>query len=71
MWTCGIDMATQQPMPATISTACKALGERPSERDEWAATPALPSAACCKGGGRRNTKASGTMTRRQTAAAIQ
>ena len=30
MWTCGIDIATQQATPATHKIACSALGDRPA-----------------------------------------
>jgi hypothetical protein len=32
MWTCGIDIATQQATPATHKIACNAFGEIPSAR---------------------------------------
>ena len=34
MWTCGIDIATQQLTPAMISTICSAAGDIPNGRDD-------------------------------------
>ena len=58
MWTCGIDMATQQAKPARQSTTCSALGERPSP-----GPPARKSAeaAGSVGARRRNTSRNGSM----------
>ena len=64
MWTCGIDMATQHPIPATMRRACRRPGET-------RARPA-PTAAVAAGAGpwptgerRRSVRVSGSMVRAQ------
>ena len=73
MCTCGIDMATQQPMPATTRTACRPLGVSPSDWAEWgAAASALTAPAALSSGGlRRSVSASGTMAAKQRMLAAQ
>jgi hypothetical protein len=58
MWTCGIDMATQQAIPAMHNSAISAFEETPS-------VPSLPAALaweaaeCCDGARRRSSSESG------------
>jgi hypothetical protein len=64
MWTCGIDMATQQATPAIASTAVKALGDRPSGLSLF--NPPLNSAPADTAGGRcRSVKARKNMAAAQ------
>ena len=69
MWTCGIDIATQQLTPAMTSTVCSAAGDIPSGRDDRDAD--------ARGRGRRSrsaataagaASASGTMVATQNTA---
>ena len=57
MWTCGIDIATQQATPAMQSSVCAAPVDRPNGRasriDRWA-PPA--SATAASAGGRPRMK---------------
>jgi hypothetical protein len=69
MCTCGIDIATQHPTPASMSKACKPFGDRPSAAKRGARRAASAVAAAAppgdEGGGRRSTKASGSIVARQ------
>ena len=64
MWTCGIDIATQQATPATINSAISVLEERPSvPRVPLDTAPA--ASAGCDGAGRRIARMSGSMATAQ------
>src|SRR5688572_12506629 len=61
MWTCGIDIATQQLSPAMISTACSAAGDIPRGREMCDATCGGAEVASVSGDRRRRASANGTM----------
>ncbi|MCY1366943.1 hypothetical protein D9M69_538540 [compost metagenome] len=62
MCTCGIDMATQQPTPATHSRAIAWFGLRPNGRlVSGADSPALTGAVTTSGGRWRMSEASKKM----------
>ena len=50
MWTCGIDIATQQAVPATISSAIAAPGESPNGLAPSGARPGMVAAVTGAGG---------------------
>ena len=57
MWTCGIDIATQQATPAMQSSVCAALVDRPNGRASRADGCAPPaSTAAASAGGRPRMK---------------
>ena len=62
MWTCGIDIATQQPTPAIESSAVSAFGDKP-ERLRFAALSlqCAPRPCSAAGARRRSEKASGSI----------
>ena len=60
MWTCGIDIATQQDSPAMVSSTCSARGDSPSERTCHAPRAAI-ARAFPLGDGPRRTSATGSM----------
>ena len=64
MWTCGIDMATQQATPAMLSSTVSAFGDRPSGRSGFAATVA-ELAVLIAGGRLRSTRARLSITTMQ------
>lgn len=66
MCTCGIDMATQQPTPATISSHCNWRGVKGECFSGVSVSYIVPSAAIVRGGGVRSKKASGTIVAMQT-----
>ena len=63
MWTCGIDMATQQAKPAISSSTCSARGDRPSDSGDF--TPPVVTEVSCAGGRRRSARESGSIVARQ------
>ncbi len=68
MWTCGIDIATQQLRPAMTSTVCRAKGDMPSGRGDRVATCAVAAAVSVSGDRRRRTSVSGSIVATQNTA---
>src|SRR5687767_11334635 len=68
MWTCGIDIATQQLKPATTRTACSAFGDIPSGRGDRDATPAVVTLLSVSGERRRRTSTRGNIAATQKTA---
>ena len=64
MCTCGIDMATQHPRPATMSRACRRPGETRG-RPASAPPAAARTGPWATGDRRRSANASGSMVSRQ------
>ncbi len=66
MWTCGIDIATQQLRPAMTSTVCSAAGDMPSGRDGCdEARGAQEATGASRGDRRRSARVSGSMVATQ------
>jgi hypothetical protein len=61
MWTCGIDIATQQLRPAITRTVCSAAGDMPSGRDDRAGARGTAEATASSGDRRRMASTSGSM----------
>ncbi len=61
MWTCGIDIATQQLRPAMTSKVCSAAGDSPCGRGDHDARWEVEEVASVDGDCRRSASASGNM----------
>ena len=65
MWTCGIDIATQQLRLAMTSMACSAPGDSPRGRGDHDAGGKLDDAGSVGGGRLLSTRVSGNMVTAQ------
>ncbi len=68
MWTCGIDIATQQLTPAMTSTVCSAAGDIPRGRGDRDAARGVVDVVLVSGDRRRRASTSGNMVATQKTA---